>query len=103
MNLDSKTEDATIAVLIWRHYQNIGVKDGWNRDRFNRLCQLAKCVPEEIGALCAVRPADIRKMMSRNNFTPTVSLHLAIFEAVLLEAQCGRKWEPVVPMHLIQK
>ena len=95
--------DPTVAVLIWRHYEKIGIKKGWTRERFNRLCKLANLLPEELGALCAVQMGQIRTMMKNDKFPPTVSLHLAIIEGVVIEAQCGKEFAPVMPMNLLKK
>lgn len=104
-NLPEKSEDdpMPVGVLIWRHYEKIGVKKGWTRERFNRLCKLSSLVPEELGALCAVRPTSIRSMMKQDHFPSTVSLHLAIIEAAVIETQCGKTWESPMPVHLLKK
>jgi len=60
-------------------------------------------VPEEIGAMAGLTPARTRTCMEQNLFPPPVSLHLAVFDAVIREAKYGEPWEPVVPMNLLER
>lgn len=104
MNRRSRVKPSdNLAFLILRRYEERGISKGWNREQFYRLCQLANCLPEEIGALCCLTKAQVMACMKTNRFSATVSLHLEIIQAVILEAQCGKAWKPIVPIKILSK
>jgi hypothetical protein len=100
MSLPEKSDDPTLAVLVWRHHDQTKVSKGWTREDFNRLCKLANLLPEELGALCAVKPGAIHTMIKNDKFPPTVSLHLSNIREIVIEAQCKKMPEIMMPIHL---
>lgn len=96
----SRLADDVVALagpLIRRHYRRIGVMPGWNVARFRRLCAMLNVTPVELGLLVAVEKHDILKMIKKNQFSPTVSLHFTIIDAAVREQRIGRVMKPVIP------
>lgn len=101
-------------VLVDEHYRQLGLFSGWNNDRLNRLCEMYRATPHEIGRLCCVfngipstnpRPsfALMQTMIRNDHFPPCVSLHFALLERCYLEEVHGKIGEPLMPLGLIGK
>jgi hypothetical protein len=88
-------------VLLDYHYQQNGVVPGWTVPQADALCGLLRCTLIELGALCAVKPGDMRRFINQRRFPPTVSLHFAILESWVKSAIYGAKQEPVMPVNLL--
>ena len=98
----TKPNDDTLAVKIRLHYKRAGVFPGWPDWRFVRLCKLLGMTAEELGWMCAITPADVRRFMKAKSFAPAASLHFAMIEAAFLEAKCGKK-SHVMPLNLLNE
>jgi len=95
-----KPFDPTLAVLVRRHYKLLGIISGWNREKFNRLCNLSNLLPEELGALCALSPGETFRMIRNDKFPPPVSLHLENIQNIMEEFKFKASPKVVMPLHL---
>lgn len=89
-------------VRIRQHYKNLGIQQGWNRNRFYRLCRLMHCTEYELGSLCAVfQSGQVDKWLDNDHIPPYVSLHLALLESAWIKAAYNLTKEPIMPLHLL--
>jgi hypothetical protein len=94
-------DDGLIAPRVLSRYRQMGVIPGWSKDRFLRLCGLANRAPEEIGVMAGLTPGQTRAAMERGVFTPPVSLHFAMIDAVFRERNFGEPGQAIVPLDLL--
>lgn len=95
-------KDLTTIDLIKLHYKKLGLDVGWGNMRFDRLCKLLNCLPEELGACVAMSGTSLKACRKADKFPPTVSLHFAMIEGFIIEMKSkSLKTQPCIPIHLI--
>jgi hypothetical protein len=88
-------------VLMGLHYEELGLKEGWNNERVHRLCRLLRVTPHELGRACCVDFRTMSGCLARNKFPPHISLHFALIESWHLEAVQGCPQKPLIPIGLL--
>lgn len=93
-------------VLIRRHHTLAGTDQHWGRDRFNRLCRLLGCVPEELAELVCVPSQRVEEWLNKKGIPPWVALHFVLLERAWFEAKytgLAPNGPPVLPIQFLQK
>lgn len=89
-------------IKIRQHYKQLGLNQRWTMQRFNRLCRLMNCLPEELAAICCVSiTALVAAGKNDSEFSLCASLHFAMIESFVIEFKTGLKVRPAMPIDLI--
>lgn len=91
---------ALSAHLIDLHYRDIGC-DGWNINRFHRLCGKLQKTEVELAALMRIKPAELVHRL-RNGFTPQDGLILTMIEREIDLLHTGQKPEGLFAIVILQ-
>ncbi len=70
--------------LIEQHYASIDEELTWTVNRLHRLCTALQFTVSELAAYLRIRPHDMARWCDRNQFPPTVELHLTLIERAAL-------------------
>lgn len=72
--------NTTASLLIDCHYEKLGVRKAWNRERIERLCSFLRMTYHELGSLVGVRDLD-SKVLKTRKLPMSVCLLLSMVEA----------------------
>lgn len=89
------------SLLIDQHYEGLGLDQGWDSARVNRLCRLMEVTPYELGRLCCIPYVLMNRMLKKNYFPPWIALQFAMLESFYVGKVCGAEQAPVMPVNLL--
>ena len=91
------------SLLIKLHYEQVGLDEGWDLERFNRLCRMLGCTAHELGALCLIPPGTMNIWLKRTKkFPPYIALHFALIEGWYVEEVLKQPQQPIMPVNLLK-
>lgn len=75
-----ESSDTAASLLIDCHYEKIGVRRVWNRDRVERMCSFLRMTYHELGSLVGVKNLD-QKILKTRKLPLSVCLLLTLVES----------------------
>lgn len=84
---------STRVLLFEEHYAGLGEDLDWDVDRLHRLCSALQLTEFELAAMIRVRQTDMNRYLQKNNFPPTIELHLTLIERAIFPSSKP----PVIP------
>lgn len=83
--------------LIEEHWREIGIQNGWSKEKFEKLAKRLNLTPLRLAMLFGLKRYEFNNMIAKGKVTRVVALHCAMLESYL-----DAKTQTLIPFEVFQ-